>query len=313
MTNQKRRARGPVHALHGRFPFFTIGNVDRKDNELPFSAGRDPGARWRQRTAAAGDGRVPAAAGRTLAGSLAASLATAWRFARVAVHFVWGWLQAVLVLPVVGPARRRSVVQRWCTQLLEMASVCVEATGPGPARPGMLVANHVSWLDMIALQSLCETRFVAKAEVRRWPLIGAIASRLGTVYVDRRSARSATNVARQLTALLKAGECVVLFPEGTTSDGSTVQPFQGSLLQAPIDARASVQPVAITYIEPDTGLRCRRASYCGDDGLLDSIWRTVSAPVTVRLAFGDPLPAAGQPRRALAVSLHSRVATLLGA
>lgn len=235
---------------------------------------------------------------------------TAWRFVRVGAHFGWGWLQAVLVLPGLNPASKAALVQSWCHRLLDMAGVTVEATGRPAAGPVMLVSNHVSWLDMVVIQSLRHSRFVAKSEVRTWPVIGAIATRLGTIYIDRRSARSAARVAGELAALLGAGEIVVIFPEGTTTDGSTLRPFQGGLLQAAINARASVQPAALKYLEHDTGMLCRRASYCGEDGLFESIWRTVSSPLTVRVAFGAPSCAGGQQRRGLAIALHSEVAAL---
>lgn len=108
-----------------------------------------------------------------------------------------------------------------------MAGVTVEATGDRADEPVMLVSNHVSWLDMIAIQSLRHSRFVAKSDVRAWPLIGSIATRLGAVYIDRGSARSAAKVTAELAALLTAGDAVVIFPEGTTTttDGSTLQPF----------------------------------------------------------------------------------------
>ena len=237
-------------------------------------------------------------------------LRTASRLVRVGVHFGWGWLQAALVLPKVGPVRRTALVQSWCLKMLQIAGVTVQETGPRPPRSVMLVSNHVSWLDMIAIQSLCESRFVAKSEVRSWPVIGSMASRLGTVYIDRGSSRSASRVVGQVAALLRAGEVIVIFPEGTTTDGSKVQPFRGSLLQAPIDARASVQPVALTYRETGSGLPCARASYSGEDGLLESIWRTVSRQVTVRLAFGPIQVAHGQDRRSLALALHSTVDAL---
>ncbi|NML46710.1 1-acyl-sn-glycerol-3-phosphate acyltransferase [Ramlibacter sp. G-1-2-2] len=191
-----------------------------------------------------------------------------------------------------------------------MAGVSIEETGRRAVGPVMLVSNHVSWLDMIAIQCLCPTRFIAKSEVRAWPVIGAIASRLGTIYIDRQSSRSAAAAVGSVAAHLRAGEIVVLFPEGTTTDGTGVQPFRGSLLQAPIDAQARVQPVALIYRESDTGLICRRASYTGSDGLLESIWRTVSARVTVRIAFGPALDTDGQNRRSLALSLHSQVEEL---
>lgn len=192
---------------------------------------------------------------------------------------------------------------------MDICGVEVRTSG-APHGAVLLVSNHVSWLDMVAIQLLGPARFVAKREVRGWPVIGAIADRLGTVYVDRRSPRDAAVAAKQVAALLRAGETVVLFPEGTTTDGSTLREFHASLLQAPIDAGAKVQPVALTYREPVNGLPCVRAAYCGGDGLVESIWRTLSGRVQVRVAFGRVMHVRGQHRRTLAATLHSEVDAL---
>lgn len=216
----------------------------------------------------------------------------------------------MLVLPRLPQAERRVVVESWCRKLLNLAGVTLEATGQAAPGPVMLVSNHVSWLDMIAIQALCSCRFVAKSEVRKWPLIGSIATRLGTIYIERHNSRSAAKVTGEIASLLHAGETIVIFPEGTTTDGSTLQPFRASLLQAAIMARTSVQPAALSYVEGGTGLPCRRASYSGSDGLTESIWRTISSPVTVRVSFGATTRAEGQQRRCLAVSLRAGVEAL---
>jgi 1-acyl-sn-glycerol-3-phosphate acyltransferase len=238
--------------------------------------------------------------------------ATALRFLRVVLHFGQGWLQLALLFPLLDPQRRARRVEAWCAQLLRIAGVTLVREGrPAAAGAALLVANHVSWLDMAAIRFLRSARFVAKSEVRQWPLLGGIASRCGTVYVDRNSGRSAAAVTRQIAGVLDAGDAVVLFPEGTTTDGTHVMPFQSALLQGAIEAGARVQPIALRYAEPGNGAICRRAAYAGDDSLAASIWRTVSRPLVLRIVFGDSIDATGYRRRALAAQLHDSVQGML--
>ena len=239
-------------------------------------------------------------------------IGTGLRFARLGLHFVRAWVELVCIFAWLAPGRRASRVQAWCQAFLRIARLHVKPHGPLDQPPGalMLVANHVSWLDMVVLQSVRPCSFVAKSEVRAWPLIGTVATRCGTVYLERAHARSAAGVAMAITALLRMGRVLTLFPEGTTTDGTSVQPFHGGLLQGAIDAGAAVQPVGLRYLEAGTGLLCRRVSYTGGDTLLGSMWRTLSQETTVCVSFGSPVPATSRKRRELASELHVMVVAL---
>ena len=121
----------------------------------------------------------------------------------------------------------------------------------GQARPQatLYVANHISWFDIIALGGHLPLRFLSKAEVRRWPLVGWLASRAGTLYIERGNHRATAEANRRMREALELGENVCLFPEGTTSDGQ-VRKFHSRLMQCAIDAGSSIQPVAIAYPPP---------------------------------------------------------------
>lgn len=238
-------------------------------------------------------------------------LSTALRCVRVTVHFARAWLELTLLFPRFQEHQRADHVQAWCVDFLRIARLQVEPHGAAPAPgPVMLVANHVSWLDMIVLQSLRPTRFVAKSEVRHWPLIGTIATRCGTIYVQRALVRGTAVVAGRIGDVLVAGGVVTLFPEGTTTDGTHVKRFQPSLLQAAVDAAASVQPIGISYFEAASGAACPRVAYVGDDTLAASIWRTLRQQTRVQVRFGEAISADCRHRRELASELQSVVESL---
>lgn len=182
-----------------------------------------------------------------------------------------------------------------------------EATLPGPL---LLVANHISWLDITSLHAARFCRFVSKADVARWPLIGALATGVGTLFIQRESRRDAMRVVHHMADSLRAGDVLAVFPEGTTSDGVDLLPFHANLLQAAITAGAPVQPVALQFLDA-RGERSLAPCYVGDDTLLGSVWRTVRARgITVRIVFGTPQDAQGRERRAWAQSLREDVIRL---
>jgi 1-acyl-sn-glycerol-3-phosphate acyltransferase len=152
---------------------------------------------------------------------------------------------------------------------------------------------------------------VSKSEVHHWPLIGTMAAAAGTLFIERASRRDAMRVVHQMAAALRAGDVLAVFPEGTTSDGLGLLPFHANLIQAAISADAPVVPVALRYVDGPTGQNSQAVSCVGDESLVASVWRTVCAPgLQVRLAWGQPEPAAGRDRRAWAKDLQQQVHTL---
>jgi 1-acyl-sn-glycerol-3-phosphate acyltransferase len=185
---------------------------------------------------------------------------------------------------------------------------------PAPAGPLLLVANHTSWVDILALHSVCPCRFVAKADVERWPLVGTLVTGGGTLYVKRESRRDAMRVAHRMTEALKDGDILAVFPEGTTSDGSSMLPFHSGLIQAAISADAPVQPVALQIVDAKSGRPSRAASYMGDESLAGSVWRTLRAQgLCAVVIFGAPQHAAGRDRRVWAKDLQNEIAAMRSA
>ena len=240
------------------------------------------------------------------------SLRAAWRLGRGALHALRGLLIIVFRFPRWDDPRRYARVQSWAREMLALVGIRLELRGqPAATGPMLLAANHISWLDILVMHAARHCRFVAKAEVKHWPLIGTLATGAGTLYIERESRRDAMRVVHHMAESLRRGDIVAIFPEGTTSDGLTLLPFHANLIQAAISAEAPVQPVALSFIDTMTGTASLTPCYIGDDTLVGSIWRTLSGPpITVVVHYGQPQTAQGRGRRAWAVDLHSAVEEL---
>jgi len=235
---------------------------------------------------------------------------------RVVVHLTWGAATMALVFPLIGPDRRRRIAKRWSDGVLDIFGLTLEVEGkPLPHRdagPVLMVGNHISWVDVYAYLSVADFRFIAKSEVKAWPLIGWFARNIGTIFVERDRPRDAVRVGRELRDALDAGHAVCLFPEGTTTDGSVVLPFSSVLISAAVDTGVPVQPVSIAYRRPDGGA-CTRAAFTGDATLVGSIWELAGGGRSVvKLSFLEPVPTAGVDRRALARQAEDAVRASLG-
>lgn len=223
----------------------------------------------------------------------------------------FGWLA-----PLAAAGSRRNRRQRqqwvrwWMRHLLRIVGIEVRAHGVPLAAPALLAANHISWLDIPCLLACTDAVFVAKTEVARWPLIGSLAARVGTLFLER--GRGADATAAQMTAMLRAGESVVIFPEGTSTDGRAPRPFHARLFQAAPAAAVPVQSVAIRYPHP-TGTH-PTVPFIGDDSFVPHLWRLLGEPrIEAELVFCPPLPVADCDRRTLAKRSRGRIAEVLAA
>ncbi|MEO7548237.1 MAG: lysophospholipid acyltransferase family protein [Ramlibacter sp.] len=242
------------------------------------------------------------------------ALHAAWKMARGVVHAVCGLLIIAVLFPRATHAERNVRVQVWARRMLALVDIGLEVHGQPPAAgPMLLVANHISWLDILMMLAAGHCRFVSKSEVRRWPLIGTLATGAGTLYIERGSRRDAMRVVHSMAERLTAGDILAIFPEGTTSDGVAVLAFHGNLLQAAISARVPAQPVALAFVETATGVPSQLPCYIGDDTLLASIWRTLAGPpLTAVISYGQPQRGEGRDRRAWAADLRAEVLHLRG-
>lgn len=204
--------------------------------------------------------------------------------------------------------RRRA----WYRRALELSGVEVHTTGEMVEGAALVVGNHVSWLDIPVLGTSSDVRFLSKSEVARWPLIGWLARRNGTLFI-RRGAHESEALVRDIGAALQHGHQVAIFPEATTTDGSEVRHFHARLFAAAIDTESPVQPVAFDYgREADGGLPA--AAFTAGVGLIPHAWRLLSQERTlVRLRILPPLPIEPETtRRELASRSRAVIRAALG-
>ena len=217
------------------------------------------------------------------------------------------------VFPFADGSRRRALTQRWSAQLLALLRVECRVLGRLAADGGnvLVVANHISWLDIVVLDAVCPVRFVAKAELARWPVAGSLARAGGTLFIERARRRDTHRVSLTVTEALRAGDIVAVFPEGTTSEGASTLPFKSSLLQSIVDAGGDMLPLAIRYRDL-RGARSSAAAYVGDDSFMTSFWRVCATPgLVVEVVPLARVPAAGRHRRALAKEAESAIRRVL--
>lgn len=183
---------------------------------------------------------------------------------------------------------------------------------PAGVTRAMVVANHVSWLDIFAINAACPVRFVAKSEIRRWPVLGWICEQGGTLFIDRSRRANIAQINEQVTAALRSGDTFAVFPEGVITAGDVVAPFHASLLQPALACEAMLYPVAIRYTRADGSL-CSEADYEGEKSLIDSLLLVLTQPVIrARVHYLTPLACAGKHRRELAQTAAQLIADALG-
>ena len=232
------------------------------------------------------------------------------RFGRLAVHFAGGLLTLTFRFQRYTDRRRLAEIRRWSRKFLRLAGVRLEHGGQLPA-DGLVVMNHISWLDVFVLNALAPSRFVSKSEVARWPLVGYLCTKSGTLYIERTRKTAARRTNRLITEALERGERVAVFPEGTTTPGDRLLHFHAALLQPAIASANSAHPAALQYLDPD-GNRSPAVSYVGAETLLGSVWQLLGATrVTARIDFAPAEPAEGRNRRELASALRATISRRL--
>ena len=240
------------------------------------------------------------------------SVRACWRLAAMLGHVLHGMGVVAWRFPRLSPDQQQARVQAWALGLLARAGIALEVHGTPPVQgPVLLVANHLSWLDIPVMHAARYCRFISKSDVKAWPIVGALATAAGTLYIERSSRRDALRVVHRMHEALQASEVLAVFPEGTTGDGRTLLPFHANLLQAALSADVPVQPVGLRFVDRRTGATSHAPSYVGDETLVGSIWRTLAAPpITAVVNFGTPEHAQGRDRRAWSEHLHATVDAL---
>jgi len=231
----------------------------------------------------------------------------ALRLLRVGLHLAAGCALSEWLYPLLRPQARAAVRRAWARDLLDMLGVRLEAAALRIAPGSLVVANHVSWLDAVALGALLPAAIVAKAETRRWPLIGAMLERNDTLFVERRPCRDLLRVNAEIAARLARGESVAVFPEGTTTDGAQLLPFRTALFQPAVAGGHPVQALALAYRD-GAGRRCVEAAFIGDMTLWQSLRAIAALPVlTLDVRCCGTIPTRGLRRRDAAQAARTAV------
>lgn len=244
-----------------------------------------------------------------MSGPRRSHLAAAGRLLRAVGHVLRGLWVIRTEFGRLTPDACALLVREWSRQMLGILGVQLVVRGTPPERgPMLLVANHLSWLDILVMDAAHPARFVSKSDVKHWPVLGALITGAGTLYIERESRRDAMRVVHQMAAALQAHDTVAVFPEGTTGDGRELLPFHANLIQAAISAHAPVMPVALDFVDAASGQRSDAPLFVGDTTLLQSIWSTLRAVgVQAVVHYGPAQTADGRDRRAWAQDLRSAV------
>ncbi|MDR7268897.1 1-acyl-sn-glycerol-3-phosphate acyltransferase [Pelomonas saccharophila] len=240
------------------------------------------------------------------------ALVATWRLARLVPHVLHGLWIVKRRFELMTAAERHGQIQWWAIKLLRILGIELKAEGQALAAGHLLVANHISWLDIAGVHAvLPQARFVSKADVKHWPLVGALVEGAGTLFIERTSKRDALRVVHQTAAALQAGDCVAVFPEGTTGPGPEMLPFHANLLQAAVSTGAPVLPVVLRWYE--SGERfSSSARFIGDMTLAQSLWSIASAKgLGIAVQILPSVMTEGQDRRALGETLRSAISARL--
>jgi len=239
-------------------------------------------------------------------------LRRSWRYSRLALHLLRGVVTAALVFPLLSVPHRGRVRQRWSRKLLRILGIELRVSGTGLIERGLLVANHVSWVDIFVVNALTPVAFVSKADVRAWPVIGWLAAVNETVFLRRGSRGHARVINDEIAERMQAGHHVALFPEGTTTDGTHVLHFHAALLQPAILTAHPIQPIALRYRTPKDEFT-RAAAYDGDVSLGECLASIIgSERIVVTLDLLPALNTVGTHRRDIAHAAHAAIANRVG-
>jgi 1-acyl-sn-glycerol-3-phosphate acyltransferase len=239
-------------------------------------------------------------------------LLAAWRLLRLAPHVLHGLWIVKRHFELMTAAERHGRIQWWSVKTLRILGIELKAQGQALPAGHLLVANHISWLDIAGVHAvLPQARFVSKADVKHWPLVGALVEGAGTLFIERTSKRDALRVVHQAAAALQAGDCVAVFPEGTTGAGPELLPFHANLLQAAVSTGAPVLPLVLRWYEPGERFS-PSARFIGDTTLAQSLWCIASAEgLGIEVQILPSVMTEGQDRRALAETLRSAISARL--
>jgi 1-acyl-sn-glycerol-3-phosphate acyltransferase len=232
------------------------------------------------------------------------------------IHVLNGVLILCLFFPFISAKSKSTHTRKWSSKLLNIFGIQLEVFNQSilPNAPYLLASNHISWLDIHAINTFKPTRFVAKSEVESWPIFGWMAKQLGTIFIKRGHSRNAAEVVKQMTQILKT-DSICIFPEGTSTEGISVKPFKANLFESAVMSDSPVYSLAIQYFDISTGLRSDVAAFVGDMGLLESMSKILNhRKLRIELRFLSPseaMPKPSRDRKWLAIHSQEQISLVL--
>lgn len=233
------------------------------------------------------------------------------RFLSVFVYTVCCLFLIAFVFPRSTDEKKGRIIRRWAGKLPRWLGIRVEVEGriaeeavhdcgitPG-AMGRLVVSNHVSFLDIFSLDSVVPSAFVAKAEIAKWPVFGGIAKAVNTIFIERGNRKALLGIGSNMQKALEEGKTLLMFPEGTTSDGTGLLKLHANLFDAAAKTGAEVIPVVLRY--KSRGEITTAPAYVGKVGLFERLWKVVNTPdLTILIKIGEPIrPMAGEDRHSL--------------
>ncbi len=238
------------------------------------------------------------------------------RLLRVILHVFWGVVQALYYLDrnKYPGVKDKPIIQRWYQQFLKLMNIHVRVHGELAEDNHLMVANHISWKDIVLLSSLYPTTFVAKSEISRWPVVGWMSVRTGTLFIKRGSISDVRRLNKQIAEILRAGERVTVFPEGGTGEGEEIAHFYPGMFQAVVDIEEQinigVQPVVIIY--KVDGRLSADIPYTGDTNMLKNLWAILGfKQITADVYFTPVIQATSCSRKELAQKTYQQMQKVL--
>lgn len=236
------------------------------------------------------------------------------RWTRLAMHIGVGLFAVGVIYPRVNPSRRAIITRWWSHKTLRIFNISLSIHGMRPrldARNLMITANHISWLDIYVINAAHPALFVAKSEIREWPIIGWLCEKAGTIFIRRAKRRDTARINDEMHDVLATGATIGLFPEGTTTAGDKLLKFHASLLEPAVANSATIAPVALRYLTSE-GNRHLGPAYIDDISFADSLKRIMAQKSMIaEITFAPPIVAEGYTRRELALKAESAIATIL--
>lgn len=205
---------------------------------------------------------------------------------------------------------KNNIICSWAQLTALLLNMKVKIEGHPPKSPFILVSNHLSYMDVVPLWIAVDGTFIAKSEIKSWPFFGWATNILGIIFIDRELKRDVHRVNNIIKSTITEHQGIIIFPEGTSTQGETVYPFHPALLQYPAEFERPVHYASITYKSFDSDkLASKYICWWGDMSFFDHFWELLKlSGFEVSIKFGNP-PIVNPDRKQLAQQLHQVVKT----